>query len=554
MYLGADAVWGIARRAVLPILILLLAACGSSGDDITPPTVMQLPTLPPTDTPDTPPSTYTPSATVSPTVSPTPIPPTLTLTNRPTDMPAVTLTLAPPTPISPTPVSIIIQSEVGAFVRSGPDTTYPVVGEVNVNAVFTTLAFTINAQGEVWYLIALANGISAWVSQFVATRVDDAPLGQIAMAVTVPPSPTLSPTPTPTPTPTLTATPTLPPGANARIHDASRVNLRTGPSRAHPTLGLLEPGAPLALIGRNTNGTWLEANTLDGRSGWLLGELVNAVTVSVAALTITWTGPDVAPGIILDGPRLDHAREIYARGQQMGNRANSFIVIGDSTSADTRLWLALFYAIPKGIYDLGYYPELQQTIDFYRPSNAFGTGFQTAKPGFDSAAIFDTTWASPKVCYPGETPLSCEYRRRQPAAAIIYTGLVDMVTSDANTYYHRLESIITALLDLNVIPILNTITIDESAANNVGFVDTMRQINAAIRDLSARYQLPLIDFEQAANALPHAGTLVDDGRHLSYHTDGVLNFNGDERVYGKNLRELMTLQLLEALRIHVYGG
>jgi SH3-like domain-containing protein len=361
-------------------------------------------------------------------------------------------------------VKIIIQSAVGAFARSGPDTTYPVVSEVNANAIFDALAFTVNAQGEVWYLIALPNGLSAWVSQFVASRVDNAPLGQIAMAVTVPPSPTLSPTPTLTITPTPTATPALPPGANARIYDASRVNLRSGPSLDYSSLGLLEPGAPLTLIGRNSDGTWAEVNTFDGRSGWVLGELVIVINTSLAALPITWTAPDVPPGIVLDGGRLDRVREIYARGQQMGNRANSFIVIGDSTSAYSRQWLPIFHAIRQNTYNLGNYPALQQTIDFFRPSNVFGIVFQTAKTGYDSISIFDPTWADPDLCFPGETPLGCEHRLHQPAAAIIYIGIVDMVTSDAAAYQRSLEATVNALLDLNVIPVLSTITINESAA------------------------------------------------------------------------------------------
>jgi uncharacterized protein YgiM (DUF1202 family) len=178
-------------------------------------------------------------------------------------------------------VQIVIQSEVGAFARSGPDTNYPVVGEVRPGGLFYVEAFTINPAGEVWYLITLPNGLPAWVSQAVAVRVDDAPLGQIAMAVTVPASPTLSPTPT------LTATPTLPPGANARVHAESRVNLRKGPALTYFTLGLLDPYTPLAVIGRNEDGTWVQANTYDFRSGWILADLVDPVFLTVAALPIT---------------------------------------------------------------------------------------------------------------------------------------------------------------------------------------------------------------------------------------------------------------------------
>jgi hypothetical protein len=36
--------------------------------------------------------------------------------------------------------------------------------------------------------------------------------------------------------------------------------------------------------------------------------------------------------------------------------------------------------------------------------------------------------------------------------------------------------------------------------------------------------------------------------------DGVLNFTGDEEVYGKDRRELLTLEMLHELRVHVIEG
>jgi hypothetical protein len=81
----------------------------------------------------------------------------------------------------------------------------------------------------------------------------------------------------------------------------------------------------------------------------------------------------------------------------------------------------------------------------------------------------------------------------------------------------------------------------------------MDQINSIVRQMAARYQVPLIDFQQIAYSLPNQGCLPD-GAHLSYRIDAYSEFNGDERVYGKDLRELLTLQYLHELRTTVFGG
>ncbi len=58
--------------------------------------------------------------------------------------------------------------------------------------------------------------------------------------------------------------------------------------------------------------------------------------------------------------------------------------------------------------------------------------------------------------------------------------------------------------------------------------------------------LPLVDFANAAAALPDRGLVPDDTVHLS----GVsfISFNGDQDRYGFTLLNLLSLQTLEQLR------
>jgi hypothetical protein len=78
-------------------------------------------------------------------------------------------------------------------------------------------------------------------------------------------------------------------------------------------------------------------------------------------------------------------------------------------------------------------------------------------------------------------------------------------------------------------------------------------MNNIIRDTATRYQLPLVEFQRAARRLPNQGC-IEDGRHLSYRFDGVVNFGGDEQRFGKDLRELMNLQMMDLLRAYVFQG
>lgn len=85
------------------------------------------------------------------------------------------------------------------------------------------------------------------------------------------PTPTVTPTPTSTPTTTPTPTPT-PPSAVVR---ALRLNVRSGPSLAAPTLEVVETGQTFTVVGRSADGQWWQVCCLaDGRTGWVFTQWV----------------------------------------------------------------------------------------------------------------------------------------------------------------------------------------------------------------------------------------------------------------------------------------
>ncbi len=346
----------------------------------------------------------------------------------------------------------------------------------------------------------------------------------------------------------------LPAGTNARVYNESTIDLYAGPGSDFEPQGTLAPGDPLQVIGQIPGGAWFEINTFDERSGWVQNELITLINVEVDTIPLSWADLPSTGGIILTADRLQNAHEIYLHGQQLGHRANTFIVVGDSTSAmSDHDWYALFYAVANGGFSLGPYTDLQTTIDFYMPSGKFGASFQSAQSGFATDFVLDPTWADPTICQPDESPLMCEIRVSQPAFAIIYIGIVDMANyNDATWCQEHLEIIVTTLIDSGVIPVLTTFSIDESHHINEPFLDTYQQQLAIIREMATRRHLPLIEFQQAALALPHQGC-IEDGRHLYYNSGGSLNLADDNRL-GQALRERMTLQMMDALRVYLFGG
>lgn len=74
--------------------------------------------------------------------------------------------------------------------------------------------------------------------------------------------PTETPTPLPTPTPTVTPTPFV-------LVEAGLVSLRSGPGIDYPLVAQLGPDIPIAVTGRNPEGTWLQICCVNAQALWV---------------------------------------------------------------------------------------------------------------------------------------------------------------------------------------------------------------------------------------------------------------------------------------------
>ncbi len=212
--------------------------------------------------------------------------------------------------------------------------------------------------------------------------------------------------------------------------------------------------------------------------------------------------PDTAlwlqlPGLFTaGGPRV---REIYERGQALGNNPHAFSKIGDCNS-ELPFFLGRF---DSGDYDLGPYQYLQPVIDYF--AGSFGRQSVTVWTGNHAWSVLDPTFADPTRCLPGETPLACEFRLHRPSVVLIRLGTNEAYTP--TLFEQHLRAILDYSIERGVIPVLGT------KADQLEGSDA---INDVVRRLAAEYQVPLWDFGRIASTLPGRG-LRDDGFHMTWY-------------------------------------
>ena len=231
----------------------------------------------------------------------------------------------------------------------------------------------------------------------------------------------------------------------------------------------------------------------------------------------------------------ENAKAIYKAGIAAGNNPNAFSKLGDCMT-ENPYFLGPF---GTGQYDLGDYGALKAVIEHYGHP-AFARPSLAAAGGFNVAGPLDPTWANPKICQGGESPLDCEYRINKPSVVVIMFGTNDVAYTDADTFNYYLRSIISASIDKNILPLLSTFpTRPENAAKSY-------QLNQIAIKISQDYDVPIMNLNRALEPLPNHGVNAQDTQHLSVPPDNRVDiFTPTHLQYGFTLRNLVTLQALE---------
>jgi LysM repeat protein len=325
----------------------------------------------------------------------------------------------------------------------------------------------------------------------------------------------------------------------------------------------LQPLTPLNIIGRSIDRAWLEACTPLADRGWLraadlllftnpgLLPIIRDPSLSPASFVGApyCTPPDspadapLRPSPYLSGIG-EHLIEIYQLGLQLGNRPGVFSKVGDSITV-TEAFLTDF---GTGHYDLHEHLSLQPALNYFcsswaRTHTPFANRSLAAGGGWSSNTVLKPAHADPAICLPGETPLACEYRIVRPSIAIIMLGTNGVMGLPAEDFAQSMRPVIEETLARGIIPLLNTIP----PLQRPGMQGKVEAYNAVLRGLADEYRIPLLNYWSALLALPNQG-LSADGIHPS---EAPAGHNADlspaNLRYGMPLRNLLTLQALDAL-------
>lgn len=331
------------------------------------------------------------------------------------------------------------------------------------------------------------------------------------------------------------------------------LRLRTEPTLNSDVIVTLAALTPLTVIGRTQNSEWMEVRTPFLEWGWVSAEWLE-LFIDVSDIPVVWQTEEssATEGTVAPRPEsyphvsglTGRLREIYQLGQSLGNGANVFSKVGDSITVNAG------FLFPFGMrqYALHEHSYLQEVINHYesgwaRTHTPFANVSLAAEVGWSSLHVVDPSMADDAMCDEEETPLECEYRLVKPSLAIIMLGTNDVPGISNIAYEAAMREIIEISLEKGVIPVISTIP----PMHRTGMESRVAAFNSILANLAYEYEIPLVDYWSALQSLPNQG-IGSDGVHPTRAPglkDGVLS--AENLRYGIPMRNLITLQALDAI-------
>lgn len=315
-------------------------------------------------------------------------------------------------------------------------------------------------------------------------------------------------------------------------------------------------GAGVIVVGRDAVGTWLRIQLPNADrtaaliDGWVWRGDLDLDPALLFSTIPALAEADACPDALTDPahralaaypviPPLSAAmREVFARGQELGIRPNAVTKVGDSLSADPT------YLTPIGQPNpvLGPYDYLADTIAFYGATTVNNS--VAARRGLTTFVAFDSMWADPGRCAPGDSPIACEYTLHRPAVSFILFGPNDQIAMNTDEFAAEMRRITAYTIEQGIIPVLSTFSYAPEhprAAEAAAF-------NLAIAAIADEYDAPLLNLWLAVQPLPRWGLEGDDihMRLSGYRT--IMFADGVETRFGGALRNLITVRMLDEIR------
>ncbi len=193
------------------------------------------------------------------------------------------------------------------------------------------------------------------------------------------------------------------------------------------------------------------------------------------------------------------AKEIFLRGQELGNDPHSFTTIGDCQS-EPNILMGTYgtnnYQLKEG------YAYLEETIQWFKDS--FQRDSITVKDGMSAASVFAPGWADPAQCKANETPLECEFRLHKPVIVIISLG-TNWKGGDEVKHAEYVRRIVDYAISQGVVPVLSSKGDNQEGGH---------RINGSMAQIAYDYDLPFWNFWLSIRDLPGKG--IDGTRPGGY--------------------------------------
>ena len=241
----------------------------------------------------------------------------------------------------------------------------------------------------------------------------------------------------------------------------------------------------------------------------------------------------------LDEAVVDHVLRIHAIDPE--RRDDAFSKMGGSSVASK----AFLHCFSTEYVDLGERVELAETIDF------FGTGRRNSFNRQSEAA--GVSWNLRYVLSGRPASFREELGATDARWALVLFGGNDAQNENERVYLKRLVYLVQQLEEMGVVPVLGSAMPRHNAYKD----RWIHRFNLITEAVAKHWSLPYIDYHAALSALPRKG-LARDGVHPNvlppggYQTSCQLTETGLR--YGNNLRNLLTLEMLDALRRAIDSG
>jgi hypothetical protein len=259
-----------------------------------------------------------------------------------------------------------------------------------------------------------------------------------------------------------------------------------------------------------------------------------AALVLILALGVA--GNAGAEPLDLDDAVQEHVREIHARNPEL--RDDAFSKMGGSSVASK----AFLYCFATPYVELGEHQDLATTVEY------FNTGRRNSFNRESEAA--GVSWNLRYVLGGRPANYRQELDATQARWALVLFGGNDAQNENERIYLVRLVYLIEQLEEMGVVPVLGSAL----PRRNTYRDRWIRRFNAITEAVAKHWSLPYIEYHGAMSVLPRQG-LARDGVHPNVLGQGgvraACQLTDKGLRYGNNVRNLLTLKMLDALRATV---